>query len=483
MEMSYGMVQQQVQKLVMTPQLRQAIHLLQLPTVDLAQFVQNELVQNPVLEEDDAGRAAACDQGDAPDAREHGEERQEQEEAPIADGDAIDWERYFAGDAGADSGWPAGWADRDADDDPVRRIVWEPSLAERLHVELAIASPCAKALRIGEYLLGCIDDSGFFRQDVRDVADALGVEEIEVEQVLKMIQGFDPVGVGSRSVQECLELQISARSAPDNLRDLAMRIVREFLDDLAEGRIARIASQLGTDVGEVQEAADLIRALTPRPGQGFAGGGQVRYIVPDVTIEKVGNDYVVIPCDSASPRLVINNAYRSMLSDAHTDPAAKEFIRERLNSAAWLIRALGQRRATITRVATSIVSHQRDFLDHGILNLRPLTLREVAVDIGMHESTVSRATAGKYAQTPRGVFELRFFFGSGVSTADGDAASAVSIKKYIKEMIASEDPKSPLSDQQIADALTSEGINISRRTVAKYRGELGISASTRRRRY
>lgn len=477
MEMSYGMVQQQVQRLVMTPQLRQAIQLLQLPTVDLAQYVQNELLQNPVLEEGDSSRDSSRDQDDGQ------EQGQEQDQAPSAGDDQIDWERYFAGDGGADSGWASGWADRDADDDPVRRIIWEPSLAERLHVELAIASTCPKTLRIGEYLLGCIDDSGFFRGDVRDVADALGAEEPEVEQVLKMIQRFDPVGVGSRSVQECLELQISARSAPDNLRALAIRIVREFLDDLAEGRIARIASQLSTDVGEVQEAADLIRALTPRPGQGYAGGGEVRYIVPDVIIEKVGDGYVVVPCDSASPRLVINNAYRSMLSDAHTDPAAKDFIRERLNSATWLIRALGQRRNTITRVATSIVSHQRDFFDRGILYLRPLTLREVAVDIEMHESTVSRATAGKYAQTPRGIFELRFFFGSGVSTSDGDAASAVSIKKYMKEVIASEDPRSPLSDQQIADSLTREGINISRRTVAKYRGELGMPASMRRRRY
>jgi len=191
----------------------------------------------------------------------------------------------------------------------------------------------------------------------------------------------------------------------------------------------------------------------------------------------------VTPCDSASPRLVINNVYRAMLSDARTDPAARDFIRERLNSAAWLVRALGQRRDTITKVATSIVAYQRDFFDRGILHLRPLTLREVAIDIDMHESTVSRATAGKYAQTPRGTFELRFFFGSGVSTSDGDTASAASIKKYIKEMIASEDAKSPLSDQQIADALTCEGICISRRTVAKYRGELEIPASARRRRY
>jgi len=315
------------------------------------------------------------------------------------------------------------------------------------------------------------------------VAVALGATESEVEEVLHLIQCLDPVGVGSRSVQECLELQISAKSAPDDLRALALRIVRGYLDDLAEGRILRIASELGADVAQVQEAADMIRTLSPRPGQDYTGGAQARYIIPDVIVDKVGDDYVVTPCDSASPRLIINSAYRAMLSDARTDPAARDFIRERLNSAAWLIRALGQRRDTITKVATSIVLHQRDFFDRGILHLRPLTLREVAVDIDMHESTVSRATAGKYAQTPRGTFELRFFFGSGVSTSDGDTASAASIKKYIKEMIASEDAKSPLSDQQIADALTCEGICISRRTVAKYRSELKIVSSARRRRY
>ena len=467
MEMSYGMVQQQVQKLVMTPQLRQAIQLLQLPTIDLAQYVQNELLTNPVLEEADLPAEGTGDES----------------QASRADDDQIDWARYFAGDGGADSGWSPDLSDKDTDDDPVRLIRWEPSLAERLHVELRLASTCPKALWIGEYLLGCIDDSGFFRGDVRDVAAALGAEESEVEEVLRIIQCFDPVGVGSRSVQECLELQISAKSAPDDLRALAMRIVREHLDDLAEGRISRIASELGADVTQVQEAADMIRALAPRPGQGYGGGGQARYIVPDVIIDKVGDDYFVAPCDSASPRLVINNAYRAMLCDARTDPAARDFIRERLNSAAWLIRALGQRRDTITKVATSIVAHQRDFFDRGILHLRPLTLREVAVDIEMHESTVSRATAGKYAQTPRGTFELRFFFGSGVSTSDGDTASAASIKKYIKEMTASEDAKSPLSDRQLADALTGEGICISRRTVAKYRGELGIPTSARRRRY
>ncbi len=467
MEMSYGMVQQQVQKLVMTPQLRQAIQLLQLPTLDLAQYVQNELLANPVLEEADPPAEGSADEN----------------RTSRADDDRIDWEGYFAGGGGADSGWPSDPSDRDGDDDPVRLIRWEPSLAERLHVELRVASTCPKTLRIGEYLLGCIDDSGFFRGDVCDVAVALGAAESDVEAVLKLIQCLDPVGVGSRSVQECLELQISAKSVPDDLSALAMRIVREYLDDLAEGRILRIASELGADVAQVQEAADMIRALSPRPGQDYAGDSQARYIIPDVIVDKVGDDYVVTPCDSASPRLIINSAYRAMLSDARTDPAARDFIRERLNSAAWLIRALGQRRDTITKVATSIVAHQRGFFDRGILHLRPLTLREVAVDIDMHESTVSRATAGKYAQTPRGTFELRFFFGSGVSTSDGDTASAASIRKYIKEMIASEDARSPLSDQQIADALTCEGICISRRTVAKYRGELEIPSSARRRRY
>lgn len=475
MEMSYALVQQQVQKLVMTPELRQAIHLLQLSTADLAEYVWNELLQNPLLEEE----------GHAGTVRERQEETDSgsagSEAGPGSEDGEIDWERFF--DDGTDIGWAGGPADPDADLDPVRLIKWEPSLEEEYHVELRLACKDPRIFRIGQYLLGCIDGDGFFRDSVRNVAEALGVEDEDVERALSFIQSFEPVGVGSRSVEECLGLQICASDADEKLKCLAQKIVESHLDDIAAGRMVKVATRLGVDVKEAQEAVDFIRTLNPRPGAGFMGDSEIRYIVPDVFIENVEGEYIVVPNDSALPRLMLSNRYKSMLRDAHVDDAAKDYIKERLNSALSLIRAVEQRRSTIVRVSESIVRHQHDFFDHGILHMRPLTLREVADDIEMHESTVSRATAGKYAQTPRGLFELRFFFGSGVSTSDGNTTSSASVKKRIDEMIASEDPTSPFTDQQISDALRDQGIGISRRTVAKYRDEMMLPPSTKRRRY
>lgn len=477
MEMSFVLVQQQVQKLVMTPELRQAIHLLQLSTVDLAEYVSNELLENPLLEEEGHVGMVVDKQVQAgPEDAVH-----ESDANPEDDENEIDWERFF--EDGTDVGWTRGPIDPNVDFDPIPLVKWEPSLEEQYHMELRLACSDMRTLRIGEYLLGCIDGDGFFRGDVHRVAASLGVEIDDVERALSLIQSFEPVGVGSRSIRECLDLQICASGVEENLCRLARKIVSCHLEDIAAGRMVKVSSELGVDVRQVQAAVDFIRTLNPRPGAGFTGSGETRYIVPDVFIEYVEGEYIVIPNDSAIPRLMINEKYRSMLRDANVDSAAKDFIKEKLDSALWLVRSVEQRRSTIVKVSESIVRHQRDFLDRGILHMRPLTLREVANDIGMHESTVSRATAGKYAQTPRGVFELRFFFDSGVSTSDGDAAASASVKKRIGEMIASEDPKAPFSDQQIADALGCEGIMISRRTVAKYRDEMMLPPSTKRRRY
>jgi RNA polymerase sigma-54 factor len=474
-ELSYALVQQQVQKLVMTPELRQAIHLLQLSTADLAEYVWNELLQNPLLEEE-------ANAGTARERQEETDSGSESSEAdPGSEDDEIDWERFF--DDGTDIGWVHRPADPDTDFDPVRLVRWEPSLEERYHMELRLACEDPRILRIGQYLLGCIDGDGFFRGSVRNVAEVLGVEDEDVGRALSLIQGFEPVGVGSRSIEECLDLQICASSADERLKCLAHKIVESHLEDIAAGRMVKIATQLGVDVQVVQEAVDFIRTLNPRPGAGFIGDNEIRYIVPDVFIEHVEGEYLVVPNDSALPRLMVSNRYKSMLRDAGVEDAAKDFIKGKLNSALGLIRAVEQRRSTIVRVSESIVRHQRGFLDRGILHMRPLTLREVADDIGMHESTVSRATAGKYAQTPRGLFELRFFFNSEVGASGGRTASSASVKKRIREMIASENLTAPLTDQQISDALCGEGIRISRRTVAKYRDEMMIPPSTKRRRY
>jgi RNA polymerase sigma-54 factor len=456
----------QVQKLVMTPELRQAITILQLPTVELLKYVENELLVNPVLEETEAGETG--DMASGSDSR-----------AP--QGGEVDWERYF-GD-GTDLGYVREPRDPDPEDGPGDTVRWEPTLADQLRLQLHIASGCSEVRRIGEYLLGCMDENGFISGDGADIAEALGVSQEAVESVRRLIQGFEPVGVGSRDLTECLEVQIDASDASETTRKLARRIVLQHLEDVARGRVSYIAQALGATPQDVQEAIDLIRSLNPRPGANYQSGPDVRYIVPDVFIERVDGDYIVLLNDTAVPRLVVSRFYRSMLSDRGADESAKEFIREKLNSALWLIRSIEQRRSTIQRVTESIVRFQRDFLDYGIKRLHPLTLRQVAQDIGVHESTVSRATVGKYAQTPRGTFELRFFFGSGVSTSEGDAASAASIKKLISEMITREDQKAPLSDREIAEALGRQGICISRRTVAKYREEMAVPSSAKRKRY
>ncbi|MEA4882604.1 MAG: RNA polymerase factor sigma-54 [Clostridia bacterium] len=476
MELSYEMSLRQEQRLVMTPELRQAITILQLPSLDLADYVESQILENPVLEEQEPGSEGAGGSGQAEEAAECA--------GTDSKADEVEWERYFAD--GTDAGYTREQRDPDADSEDTTAALarWEPSLAERLEVELHLASECARTHRIGDYLLGCIDEAGFLRGDIGDIADALGVGSDEVESVLHIIQSLDPVGIGSRSVEECLDLQIQALNAPYDVRSLAHRIVCGHLEDMAAGRIGRISSELHVSAREVQAAMDLIRSLNPRPGSCFrSGAGAIRYIIPDVTVELVDGEYIVMPNDSILPRLNVSACYRRLLSSSSVDQTAKDFVKGKLNSALWLIRSIEQRRATILRVTRSIIAHQRDFLDRGILWLKPLTLREVATDVGLHESTVSRATAGKYAETPRGTFELRFFFGSGVSTSVGGAASATSVKKYIREMIASEDSGAPLSDQRIAGILGQQGIEISRRTVAKYREEMTIPSSGKRRRY
>lgn len=475
-EMSLTVVQQQVQRLVMTPELRQAIQLLQLPTMELGDYLQEQLLQNPLLEADaDAGPG----QGVEPSQYEELSQRETISEGPAAREDPLDWAQYF-GEAG-DGSWEGRPTERQ-DDDPVASIRWEPGMVEALRFELRASVDSPRAQRIGDYLLGCIDDRGYLAVSVDEVARALGVDAQEVLDVLRIIHNLDPVGIGARDLRECLSLQIAALALPDELRRLALAIVADHLEDVAAGRLGRIVASTGADCSDVRAALGVIRNLNPRPGSGALGRSEISYITADVFVERVDGEYLVIPNDSALPRLMINNRYRALLTDPTADAAAREFVREKLNSALWLVRALAQRRTTITRVAECIVRRQVGFLEHGIMWLQPMTLKDVAAEIGVHESTVSRATSGKYAQTPRGLFELKFFFGSGVTTDGGQLAAAESVRTLIRKMIEAEDPSQPLSDQAITEKLDESGVKISRRTVAKYREELMIPASAARRR-
>jgi RNA polymerase sigma-54 factor len=342
-------------------------------------------------------------------------------------------------------------------------------------------SPISKTdLKIGEFLIGNFDKNGYLTITIKEVADMLKVPEDKVENTLKIIQTFDPSGVGARNLNECLMIQIEQRGI--NVPKIK-ELVQNHLIDLAEARFSRISEALNISLAEVQQLKDILVTLDPKPGRNFSSANEVHYIIPDAVIEKVDNEYIVLMNDTIVPRLSINSYYRSLLYSEDRESKISKFLSNRLDSALWLIRSIEQRRITLHKVIQSIVDVQRDFFDKGLIYLKPLTMKRIADIVGVHESTVSRAISGKYVQTPRGVFELKFFFQSGLENNNGTSTSSESIKKRMREIINGEDSHNPLSDQKIADMLKAKGISISRRTVAKYREEMGILSSTKRKRY
>jgi RNA polymerase sigma-54 factor len=462
--MEHGLSLEQTQKLILTPELRQAIAILQLSSQELLEYVEQEMEKNPILE-------ISEEQSEQQLEKENSEEQFD-----------IDWQEYFQDSS--DLGYVhVNMKSKDEDDFSYENIVTKhQTLHEYLCTQLHLAVNDREEVRIGEFLIGCIDDNGYFRYPIQDVAKYLKKREADVMKVLKIIQTFDPPGVGACNIKECLLIQLNQMNKED---PLVKKVIEDYLIDLAENRFQKIASCLDISLSQVQQIADFIRTLEPKPGRMFDGSEDVRYIVPDALVERVNGEYVVIINDSASPRLTVNSYYRNILSGRQLGAGSntKKYIESRLNSALWLIKSIEQRRMTLQKVVEEIVDYQKEFLDKGIKFLRPLTLKQVADKIEMHESTVSRATTNKYVQTPQGVFELRFFFTSGLEQCQGDNTSSESVKRTIEDLISQENPKKPLSDQKIADILTEQGIIISRRTVAKYRDAAGIPPSNRRRRY
>ena len=463
MRVGYGLNVEQVQKLVMTPELRQAITILQLPALELGHYIEQQLQENPFLEirEEEPELVST-----AQETADRGEKKEYDS----------DWEDYFQDSS--DLGFVQ-W-EEEKQVFPFDNIASNPpSLADHLLFQLHLATGDERLRVIGEYLIGNIDEQGYLRVSLEEVASGVGASLDEVERALALIHTFDPPGVGARSLQECLLIQVEQAGIQD---DLLVKVINNHLEDLAKGKVGRMSQVLGVSVQEIQRVADVIKTLEPKPGRMYGTTGTVRHIVPDVTLEKVGNDYVIIINDAFLPRLAVNSAYRSALSK-ESDLETRNFVENKLNAAVWLIRSIEQRRLTLYKVASCLVELQRDFLDYGVKYLKPLNLKKVAEMIGLHESTVSRATANKYVQTPQGVFEMKFFFSSGLAGKDGRKTSAESVKKMLEELIAGENPKNPLNDQQIAEYFQRQGVRISRRTVAKYRGELGIPPIRQRIRY
>lgn len=458
LRMEYDLKVEQSQKLVITPELKQAINILQLSALDLSEYLEQQVAENPVLEM----------------------EAKEQEEKLDIDQfiePGIDWRDVFSDKS--DLGEYSNPREETASYSIEHYLSTAPTLLEHLSLQLGMLELTPVERKIGEYLLGNIDHNGYLRIELAEVSKKFGCNQTKVQEMIKLVQSFDPPGVGARNLVECLLLQLKVNG---NSNPTVEVIIKNHLVDLAEGKVQKIARRLNITPQEVQEAAQVIKRLDPKPGRLFAAHDKPKYIVPDLIVEKIDGEYVILVNDSALPRITVNPVYETLLK-MRDDLATVQYIEQKLNSALWLLRSVEQRRLTLYRVAQCIVDYQRDFLEKGIKFLKPLTLAQVAEKLGVHESTVSRATANKYMQTPRGLFELKFFFTNGLETNKGVATSSESVKVLLKELVEKEDTKEPLSDQKLAEMLVKRGINISRRTVAKYRGEMGIPTALQRKIY
>jgi RNA polymerase sigma-54 factor len=470
------------QHLALTPQLQQSIKLLQMSTIEMQQEIERYLLENPMLEreEEPAGESfAAAQQFDAPRSDEQQREQKaesetresrEEHEAELPQAPSeVDDDRWAA-DAGTFSG-----AGRDEDDDSDSGDVHAATVSLRDHLgwQLGMTQLSERDRALVRFLIEALDDDGYLSTPLQELWETLPPEyEIEPEELeiaLHHIQHFDPVGIGARSPQECLSLQLRAQAA-DATRDLALQIVDHHLELLAARDFAKIRRHTGCDDEALKAAHLLITRLNPRPGARFSQV-EARYIIPDVIVKKLKGKWTSYINPDAYPRLRINRLYAEILARQRRGNGN---MTGQLQEARWLIKNMQQRFDTIHRVTESIVERQRQFFEHGEVAMRPLVLREIADILGLHESTVSRVTSQKYMATPRGIFELKYFFGSHVSTDSGGACSATAIRALIKQLIAAEDGKKPLSDSQISEILGQQGIVVARRTVAKYRESLNI---------
>ena len=473
------------QQLVMTPQLQQAIKLLQLSRLELADLVQQEIQENPVLEEtieteEDLPREVQADSHDAeaPTAETNGdvpENREASDAEKIAD---IDWQSYA--EAYPQTGFQGEAREEDERRSLEGTLTRRETLAEHLEWQLQLSDFSEEERGAAIWIIGNLDDDGYLRVDLDEISRRSGVSIEIAETTLRKIQIFDPAGVGARDLRECLLLQIDALKidAP-----LVRVLVADHIDALQKRDFRGLSRTLGVPIEEVAVAARLVGRLEPRPGRPFGGEDPV-YIVPDIYVHKVGDDLHVVLNEDGLPKLRINALYRDVLARGATGVAkdTRDYVQDKVRSALWLIKSIHQRQRTIYKVMTSIIKHQREFFDRGVQFLKPLNLRDVAEDIGMHESTVSRVTTNKYAHTPQGIFELKFFFNSSINRVAGDAIASESVKEKIRRIIQAEDPRRPLSDQRIAEMLRSANIDIARRTVTKYREAMNMLSSTKRRR-
>ena len=469
------------QQLVITPQLQQAIKLLQLTRLELVDMLSQEMKENPLLEEVEEER-------ETPEVGERKEEQNEAESEPEVERTAelkgegegvkeFDWENYL-------ENYNLTPYQRQGSSDGEERPSFEnfltkrTTLSDHLHWQLQLSHLSEEDKKVGMWIIGNLDEDGYLKTSLEDIVSETHLPTEQVEEVLRKVQQFDPLGVGARDLGECLLIQLQQMADRD---PVAEKIVMEHLSLLKNRNYSAIAKRLGVSVDRVNRAVCLISKLEPKPGRAF-GGEVIQEIIPDVYIYKLEGDYVIHLNDEGIPRLRVNTLYRNILSETRTGPEGdRRYIQEKLRSALWLIRSIHQRQRTIYKVATSIVKFQREFLDKGIQFLKPLVLRDVAEDIEMHESTISRVTHNKYAHTPQGIYELKFFFNTGITSIQGENLASESVKNLVREIIAKEDPKKPYSDEKLVEILKGMNIHIARRTVSKYREMMKILSSNERK--
>ncbi|MBC8021851.1 MAG: RNA polymerase factor sigma-54 [Burkholderiales bacterium] len=475
------------QHLTLTPQLQQSIRLLQLSTVELNQELERYLAENPLLERSDLGPPDEVGVAPVNGAPLAGETlRQEGEREEIARDDAREEPPSFAEDHGFGDehvGTGASRRDYDEREDFTQFAAAEPTLNEHLEQQLALVGLTERDKRIAALIVGHLDEDGYLTQDLEELRQAAvaAMPDMEIEDLqiaLKHVQNLEPTGVGARDIAECLELQLRAMPESTPHREAAMALVARHLDVLAARDFNKLKRLLAVSEDELREVRALVLTLDPKPGRAF-GGGDVRYVVPDVVVRKSGGRWSATLNREAMPRLRINKMYADILQGSRGNGG--KHLAGQLQEARWLIKNVQQRFDTILRVTQAIVERQKNFFEHGEVAMRPLVLREIAEAVSLHESTISRVTTQKYMLTPRGIFELKYFFGSHVSTDTGGACSATAIRALIKQLVAAEDGRKPLSDHRISDILAQQGIQVARRTVAKYREALHIQPANLRK--
>jgi len=466
------------QQLIMTPQLQQSIKLLQLSRIELANAINQELEKNPLLEEE------TLDSETPDESSTSGEEKKTlaniKEVTGEGDGrDDFEWDNFIE-----DFG-PVGitYSREDGEKPSLENMLTKTaSLADHLLWQLNLSRFTKVERRIGEQIIGNLDGNGYLISDIYEIASLEDVEPEQVGEVVKKIQEFDPPGIAARDLKECLLIQVRFLGASNSL---AERIVCDHLKDLETKNYSNIMKRQKVPIEEVRKAVEFIGTLDPKPGLIY-NDENPQYVIPDVYVFKAGEGFRIVLNDDGLPKLRVSNLYKEILGGMENNSkgdSCKEYIKDKLQSATWLIKSIQQRQRTIYKVSESILKYQKEYFNKGINYLKPMILRDIAEDVGMHESTISRVTTNKYMHTPRGIFELKYFFSSGISKTDGDFIASESVKEKIDKIIREEDKHTPYNDSQLVDILRKSGISIARRTVAKYRDELRILPSSKRKIY